>query len=115
LIVRNAGGNAEAALATIIGVDTLVAFKDILVVKHTDCGGLQIRDDSVKEGLHKLAPHAAKEIDAMKFGEITMSLEEATKEDVAWLKKSELLRPELRERVFGYVYDLASGNVNPVV
>lgn len=84
------------------------------MVKHTDCGGLSIRDANVKAGLHHLAPHAAKDIEAMEFGEITTTLEEAAQSDVAWLKASEYLRPELRARVFGYVYDLETGKVESV-
>jgi carbonic anhydrase len=92
----------------------LVSFKQILVVKHTDCGALQIRDANVRAGLRKLAPHAAGEIEEMKFGEITGPLEDAAREDVAWLKESEFLRPDLREKVFGYVWDLETGKVDPI-
>ena len=50
LIVHNAAANAKAALPTILGVDTLVNFTEILVVKHTDCGGLSIGDAHMKDG-----------------------------------------------------------------
>lgn len=54
-----------------MGIDSLVKFTDILVVKHTDCGATILRDAKIKEGLASLAPNSKAEIDVMKFGEIT--------------------------------------------
>ncbi|KAJ9614068.1 hypothetical protein H2200_002204 [Cladophialophora chaetospira] len=113
LVIRNLGGYAENALPTILGADTFVHFTEILVVKHTDCGGLIIRNANVKDGLKKLAPHSHEAIEDMRFGEITTSLEENAERDVASRKASEFLRTELKERVFGFVYDLETGRVEP--
>ena len=40
------------------------------------------------------------------------TLEESAQEEVAFLRNSELLRPELKPRISGYVYDLETGRLN---
>lgn len=65
----------------------------------------------------------------MEFGEITgsvllnflhfgkrltgspRSLEDSAEEEVAFLQNSELLRPELKERIYGYVWNLETGSL----
>jgi carbonic anhydrase len=40
---------------------------------------------------------------------------DSVREDVEFLKASDLVRPELKERVAGFVYDVKTGLLNPVV
>ncbi|KEF55375.1 uncharacterized protein A1O9_08125 [Exophiala aquamarina CBS 119918] len=117
---RTTGADVRSVLPNILALDYLVGLTDILVVKHTDCGGLQIRDANVREQLIDLAPGSKAEIEAMKFAEITgletseslftfgmslirltRTLEDSAEDEVAFLRASELLRPELKERTYG--------------
>lgn len=68
---RTTGADTKSILPGILALDNLVGLTDILVVKHTDCGGLTVRDANVKKQLLELAPGSADKIAAMKFAEIT--------------------------------------------
>lgn len=39
------------------------------------------------------------------------TLEESAEEEVAFLRRSELVRPELKERIRGFVYDIKTGGL----
>ena len=45
---------------------------------------------------------------------VDRTLEESAREEVAFLKNSAFLRPELKGRITGYVYDLETGRLNAV-
>lgn len=70
MIFRSGGAKAQNVLESLIAVDTLLGFQNVMIIQHTDCGGLRIRDAKIKEGLKQLAPNHAHEVDAMTFREI---------------------------------------------
>lgn len=70
VIFRSGGAKAQNVLESLIAVDTLLGFQNVMIIQHTDCGGLRIRDAKIKEGLKQLAPNHAHEVDAMTFREI---------------------------------------------
>lgn len=72
VVFRVPGGKPESTINGILSVDSLVKFKEILIVQHTDCGATFFRDESIKEGLRQLAPGLKSEIDGLHFGEITV-------------------------------------------
>jgi hypothetical protein len=74
LVFRTTGAETKSTFPGILALDTLVTLTDILVVKHTDCGGLVIRDANVKKQLLELAPRSEDKIKAMQFAEITGSV-----------------------------------------
>lgn len=43
------------------------------------------------------------------------SLEQAVKDDVAFLKGHELIPPAVKERISGWIYDVKTGEVHSVV
>lgn len=55
----------------LIAIDILVGLQEIMIINHTDCGALLVRDATIKEKLRKRAPEAVKAINEMSFGEIT--------------------------------------------
>ena len=71
VVLRTAGADVKSVFPSILSIDSLVGFTDILVVKHTDCGALSFRDAKIKQGLATLAPNSEAEINSLKFGEIT--------------------------------------------
>ena len=94
-----------------------------------DCGALAFTDEQVREDLRKRQPNE-KSIDTTDFGTITEyafslrvvipqsltfpSLEQSVKDDLAVIKGSPLMRKELAERSYGFIYDIKTGLVSPL-
>lgn len=115
ITVRNAGGNLEAALPELLALDTMAQFKNIMVIKHTDCGTLVFKDDEVKASLAEKVPSAKGEIEKMVFGSLNgKTLEEGLKEQVAAVKGSQLVRPEIKSSIRGFIFDIANGGLTEV-
>ncbi|KAK5701514.1 hypothetical protein LTR97_004329 [Elasticomyces elasticus] len=113
--IRNAGGNINMALPTVLAIDCLLGLKEIMVVKHTDCGTLAYTDEGVKTVLAERAPSAKKEIEELYVGSIAgKTLEQGLKEQVGEVKAGQLLRPELKSSIRAFVYDLAQGGLTEV-
>lgn len=70
VVLRTAAADVQSVLPSILGIDSLARFTDILIVKHTNCGGLILRDAKIKEGLLEFAPHSTAEVQNLKFPEI---------------------------------------------
>lgn len=100
-------------------------------MRHTDCGSTIFREEGVKNILkERLAGSAsqngsagvaangssAKDIEGMYFGACTPQDDPAgmCRADLGWLRANPLVHEELRGRVWGGVYDLASGRVEGV-
>jgi hypothetical protein len=79
-----------------------------------DCGTTFFRDDVVRADIKArdgMTAELKEKVDGMRFGAVEDGVEAALKRDVKFLRGTPLMRPELRERVVGFVYDLASGEV----
>lgn len=72
IVIRNAGSNVEEAMRSLIPIDDVVQLEEIMVVNHTDCGATVYRDSKIKAMLKERAPGNIGQINAMKFGEITV-------------------------------------------
>lgn len=72
VVFRIPGGKPETCLNGILAVDSLVKFKEVIVVQHTDCGATYFRDEKIKAGLKERAPQLESDIDMLHFGEITV-------------------------------------------
>ena len=95
----------------------MVSFTEIIVLRHSDCGSTFYRDDGLKAVLReRIAGREVEDIDidSMVFGACTTSPEERCLEEVVWLRDHPLLRKELRQKVFGGVYNLETGKVEKV-
>ncbi|TKA57549.1 hypothetical protein B0A55_12413 [Friedmanniomyces simplex] len=115
ITIRNAGGNIETALPDILALDVLLGLQEIVVIKHTDCGSLAYTDEGVKRVLGERAPGMQEEIAKMEFGSIAgKTLEQGLREQVDVVKGSGLVREDLKARIRGFVFDLASGGLMEV-
>lgn len=108
-VIRNAGGSARDALRSIIISQQLLGTREVVVVKHTDCGMVTFKNEDAHGVVAKnLGPEAAAEIatlDFLPFPEV----EGAVREDVDLLRKSKAVAEETV--VSGWVYDVHSGKV----
>ncbi|KAK4959079.1 hypothetical protein LTR10_003878 [Elasticomyces elasticus] len=106
-MVRNAGGRVFDAIRTLAVLQTIGAPGTIIVMHHTDCGMTHFHDAAVKKALTEIAPEASQSIEASSFGEITGSIEESVKEDLALLKASPLIKKSTL--LLGMKYDIETG------
>lgn len=71
VVVRCVGADVKEILPTLVVIDMLAGLKEIMIIDHTNCGGLMYRDDDVKAMLKARAPDLSNDIDNMTFGAIT--------------------------------------------
>ncbi|KAL9092830.1 MAG: hypothetical protein Q9165_004248 [Trypethelium subeluteriae] len=111
-VIRNAGASAKDALRSIVISEQLLGTTEILLVKHTDCGMLTFTNQDahqlVEKNLGAGAHEELKDLDFLPFPE----LDQAVKDDLAYLKASPAIPGEVA--VSGWVYDVGSGKVRPV-
>jgi carbonic anhydrase len=112
-VIRNAGASAADALRSIIISEQLLGTNEIVLIKHTGCGMLTF-DNSAAHGIvaQNLGAEAAAEIAKLDFRPFPV-LEQAVRDDVAFLKASKAV-PE-KTAITGWVYEVETGKVKRVV
>ncbi|KAH8896579.1 carbonic anhydrase [Thozetella sp. PMI_491] len=122
-IARNLGGRVKSSLHALLYLDVFAVsqgggFKDVVIIHHTDCGCTHATDDIIKSALKQQAPEAAAEADQLAFGTYDGSSiekhEETLRADLQLFKSSPFVRPELKESVRGYLYDIKTGKLSAV-
>jgi carbonic anhydrase len=107
-VIRNAGGSAREALRSLVVSQRLLGTREVAVVKHTDCGMLTFSNRELRQKIRQELGTDAGEIDFLPF----TSLEQAVRDDLAFLRSSPLIGPESTVR--GFIYDVRSGLVSEV-
>ncbi|KUJ10137.1 carbonic anhydrase [Mollisia scopiformis] len=107
VIIRNVCGHVAPALNDIVSLDSLVNFTDVIIVHHTDCGSLMMKNENVRNYIKKELPEA-KDVDSMKFGG-TIEIHQSVKDDLAILRASPLIKKDLREHSYGFILDIKTG------
>lgn len=112
-VIRNAGGSATDSLRSIIISEQLLGTKEILLVKHTDCGMMTFNNDDVhdkvKQSLGELASNEISGHDFLPFQDV----EKAVRDDVAFLKSAPTVPKDVL--ISGWIYELETGKVKQVV
>jgi len=107
IIVRNVCGHVAPALSDIVALDSLLGLTDIIIIHHTDCGALMMKDENIRSYIKKELPEV-KDVDSMSFSGI-VDVEQSVKDDLAVLRASPLIKKELKERSYGVVLDIKTG------
>jgi carbonic anhydrase len=107
-IIRNAGGSARDALRSLVISQRLLGTSEVAIVKHTDCGMLRFSNEDLQAKIKEDLGADAGDVDFLPFA----SLEDAVREDVAFLKSSPLIGDDVVVR--GFVYDVRTGRVSEV-
>ncbi|KAB8234325.1 beta-class carbonic anhydrase [Aspergillus alliaceus] len=114
LVIRNAGGRAADALRSLEVMGSIAPIDLIVVVHHTDCGGLFTNDDEIRSKLCDRAPAHASTITDKWFGTFqSIGLDESIREDVEAIRQWPFLPVEAQ--VVGYAYELETGSLRKVV
>jgi carbonic anhydrase len=107
-VIRNAGGDAREALRSLAVSQHLLGTNEIAVIRHTDCGMGKYSNDQIAQKIADATGGDTSGIDFMPFTD----LEQAVREDVAFLKASDLIASDSVIR--GFVYDVKTGTVREV-
>ena len=106
-VIRNAGGVAtDDAIRSLLLSQRLLGTEEIVLVHHTDCGMLTFTDDALKAQIQ--AETGIKPAFAL---EAFTGLEEDVRQTAARIRASPFI---LSKRLRGFVYDLATGQLNEV-
>jgi len=108
-MIRNAGGRAsDDALRSLVISNRLLGTHEYLVIHHTDCGMLGLRNDDLRAALVDDTGADASEIDFLPFSD----LDQSVRDDVERIRASPFLPDDVV--VTGYVYDVADGRLRKV-
>jgi carbonic anhydrase len=111
-VIRNAGASAKDALRSIIISEQLLGTNEILIIKHTGCGMLTFQNEDAHGIVKKnLGDGAAEEIKGLDFLPFP-TLENAVKDDIAFLKSSKTVPDNVT--ISGWIYEVETGKVKPV-
>ncbi|PTB63318.1 carbonic anhydrase [Trichoderma citrinoviride] len=106
-VCRNAGGRAAEALRSVIISQQALGTREIVVIHHTDCGMLIIKEDEFREAVKK---NTGEDVSHVAFLTIK-DLQESVKTDVELLRKHPAV---LDVPITGYIYDVKTGKINKV-
>ena len=112
-VIRNAGGRAtNDAIRSLAISERLLGTDAIVVIHHTDCGMLTFSNDDIRQkiraDLGDIAYEEASQLDFLPFADLARSV----RDDVAAIKASPLIPDSIP--VYGFIYDVHSGQLSPV-
>ena len=111
-VIRNAGGSARDAFRSIIISQQLLGTREVMIVKHTNCGMLTFDNATAKSVvLKKRGEIAAREVEQMDFLPFH-DIEIQIKKDIQWLR---IKAVEDNIRFSGWIYDVESGKTKRIV
>jgi len=112
-VIRNAGGNARDSIRSLVISQQLLGTKEILLVKHTDCGMLtfsnKIAHAVVEKNLGSAGKSELSNLDFQPFPD----LEKGVEDDIKFLKSSKAIPDSVT--ISGWVYEIETGKVRQVV
>ncbi|MGZ4201002.1 MAG: beta-class carbonic anhydrase [Thermoleophilaceae bacterium] len=107
-IIRNAGGLARDALRSLVISQQLLGTNEVIVLHHTECGLLGIKNEDVYSKVRESLGADASGIDFLPFSD----LDQSVRDDVQFLKDSPLIADDVTVR--GFVYDVHTGTLREV-
>jgi len=107
-VVRNAGGRAADAVRSLVISQQLLGTREVVVIHHTDCGMLTFTDEQLRQKVRDELG-AVTDTAFLSFSDVDQSV----RDDVAAIRESRLLLKGVP--VSGFVYDVKTGRLRPVV
>jgi carbonic anhydrase len=102
-VIRNAGGCAREAVRSLAVSQHLLGTTEVALIRHTDCGMGKYSNEQIQAKVADASGADTSGIDFRPFSE----LEQAVRDDVEFLKASELIADDAVIR--GFVYDVKTG------
>jgi carbonic anhydrase len=107
-VIRNAGATVTEDVIRSVAISQVVlGTREVMLIKHTDCGLRRFDEDELGTTLER-ATGSAPPFPLGTFRD----LEEAVRSETARLRESPLL--PFRENIFGFVYDVESGQLRKI-
>ncbi|KAH0493401.1 hypothetical protein TgHK011_000072 [Trichoderma gracile] len=106
-VYRNAGGRAADALRSLIVSQQALGTRRIVVIHHTDCGMLLIKEDEFRDAVKK---NTGEDVSHISFLPIK-DVEESVRTDIDLLRKNPAV---LDVPITGYIYDVKTGKIHQV-
>jgi carbonic anhydrase len=106
IILRNVGGKVAPLVKDIVILDAFIGMKEIMLIHHTDCGTTHYKDQTIRDVVNARCPGA---VDEKTTFAATHNLEQSVRDNIAILKNSTLVRPDLANRTSGFIFDLKTG------
>jgi carbonic anhydrase len=111
-VIRNAGAMAKDAFRSLVISQQLLGTTEVLVVKHTGCGMLTFKNEDAQAVIKEKKGYQAfievEHLDFLPFPD----LEQAVKDDVAWLQSKKI---EEGINFTGWIYEVETGKTRRVV
>ncbi len=108
-VIRNAGGRVtEDAIRSLVLSAHALGTRGCVVIHHTNCGLYNTTNESLRSRITEATGQDASHIDFLPFADTA----ESVREDVDALRNCALLPHDYE--VLGFVYDVASGRLEPV-
>ena len=108
VVFRNPCGHVAPNFEGLLAIDAFIdTFEEIMIIHHTDCGALHINEAGIREALKKYTG-SKRSLDRLWFGAVT-DIKQSVLEDLAELRENPLVRPALKAKSSGYVYDVKTG------
>ena len=108
-VIRNAGGVvSDDALRSLVISHWLLGTQEAVVIGHTDCGMVTFTNEQLQARLADEAGADASGIDFLAFPDAAVRVAESVKR----VRESDLLPDSFA--VTGFVYDVHTGEINPV-
>ncbi|RMD39222.1 hypothetical protein DV735_g5906, partial [Chaetothyriales sp. CBS 134920] len=113
VIIRVQGADWRSAQPAVLAIDQLIKFNHVILLKHTDCGSLRLKDATIKENLKARAGNYLEPqvIEGMKFAEDTISMHESVRRDLKLIKESPLVSDDMKRGLTGVLYHLETGEI----
>ncbi|KAF2862755.1 carbonic anhydrase [Piedraia hortae CBS 480.64] len=110
-VIRNAGGNAQDALRSLIISQNMLGTREVMLIKHTKCGMLTFENPDARKLVCEACGNdaVADDYDFQPFKD----LDEGVKADVKMIKNCKALVD--KSKVSGWVYEVETGKVRQVV
>lgn len=107
-VIRNAGGRAADAIRSLVISERLLGTTEIVVLHHTDCGMLTFSNEQLAAKVRSDLGQDVSGQDFLPFAD----LEQSVRDDVALLRGSPLIPPDIA--ISGAIYDVDTGKVREV-
>ncbi|KAH8705617.1 hypothetical protein BGW36DRAFT_435504 [Talaromyces proteolyticus] len=110
LVSRNAGGHVK--LDEVLILDDFLGLREIMVVQHTDCGATHFDIPKFHQTLKRRVSEDL-DLENNNFGFIS-DLKESVRKEVHLMRQSPLMRQEIKDHIFGFIFDIKTGLLEQV-
>ncbi|KKP00493.1 carbonic anhydrase [Trichoderma harzianum] len=110
VVATGVAGRIAHQFENMLFLDHFLHFEDIMIIHHTNCSAGIFKNDEIHKALEERAPgHPSIRLPGYE------DLEQSVRDDIEFVKNSPLVRKELADRTTGYIYDIHTGKLNPVI